>query len=187
MTPWGFCSLPNHSLNGWSNHNVLTLWSQVPIPLLFTLSVCPSVCPSVCLSLFLPRSPQDSNWQPCAGPGCRDEGMSCRLFLNQISRHPIKHGNIDLMPHFWGLVFPLKHALFDMRPWWKHTQTLVCSRRPRATGDAGRHGRCRRWLALQVWHADRLSLGLTFMSVMSPWDWRPPLLLMWCRVSGPIL
>ena len=64
-TPRGFSPLSPNPLNGCSNHNVLTLWSQVPIPLLFWLSpaVCLSVCPS--LSLFLTCSSPDLNWQAC--------------------------------------------------------------------------------------------------------------------------
>lgn len=49
-TPRGFSPLSQNPLNGCSNHNVLTLWSQVPIPLSFLtfwLSVRPPARPPV--------------------------------------------------------------------------------------------------------------------------------------------
>lgn len=51
--PLRFSSLPKHPINGWSNHNVLTLWSQVSIPL-FSLSwsVCPPTRSSAALIFF---------------------------------------------------------------------------------------------------------------------------------------
>lgn len=117
-TPWGF---PLSPINDWSNHNVLTLWSQVSIPL-FSLSS--SLCLSVCLlPLFFLHTFLNSRIGWLFGLHCRDRGTSCWLFCSQISWHPIKHGNIDLTPHFWGLVFPLKGALFETGPWWKCTWT----------------------------------------------------------------
>lgn len=64
--PRGFSPLSQNPLNDCSNHNVLTLWSQVPIPLFFWLSGCLSI--RLSLRLFLTCSSPDLNWQAC-GPG----------------------------------------------------------------------------------------------------------------------
>lgn len=101
--PLRFSSLKKNTPYGYSNHKVLTLWSQAPIPLLL---LCVPVCPTDRFSSKV------WHWQRLDLQDNCDRGHYTGFWIT--SWHPIKHEDIDVMPHFWGLVLPLSHSWSDI-------------------------------------------------------------------------